>query len=176
MTTTTTATPKEYLSIKDAAERYQKAQITIRRFVRAMLEKEKNADRTFIHPLPKEALDLKKKHKPFSYTIAVDLLEKHFGLAAVPPKSSAAPDDYRSLLEKTNMSLADQLKVKDEQIRVLAQAIDDLSERQRETNILMKGLQERLLLAAPKQDIVEASAGQNAPVKSGKKKRWWKVF
>ena len=176
MVTRTATTSKEFLSIKAAAERYQKAQITIRRFVRTMLEKERNTDRALIKPLPKEALDLKKKHRPFSYTIAVDLLEKHFGLAAPAVKQSAAPDDVRSLLEKTNMALTDQLKVKDEQIRVLAQAIDDLSERQRETNILMKNLQERLLLAAPQQDIVEAEATKSTPAKYTKKKRWWKLF
>ncbi len=142
-----------------------------------MLEKEKSVERTFIHPLPKDAAKLKKEHKPFSYTIARELLEKHYGAAGAQPSPAiqkGIPDEYRTLLERINMSLTDQLKVKDEQIRVLAQAIDDLSERQRETNILMKGLQERLLLAAPQPDIVEATPGPSNPKKS--KKRWWRLW
>lgn len=179
-TKTAPVSAKEFVSIKDAAERYQKAQITVRRFVKSIIDREKAADRLLIHPLPKEASELKKQHRPFSYTIAVDLLEKHFGNQpiAASPEGSQEKDSYRDLLEKTNAAFQEQLKVKDEQIRTLAQAIDDLSERQRETNVLMKGLQERLLLSAPKPDVVDAKASE--PVASAeqdsKKKRWWSMW
>ncbi|MBM3230887.1 hypothetical protein FJZ28_01010 [Candidatus Peregrinibacteria bacterium] len=147
-----------FLSIKEAAERYSKAEITIRRFVRNAVRQEKGTDRQGIHPLPAEAAKLKKGKKPFSYTISSGLLEKHF--ADTQTKKSAtkqtASDPYLSLLESTKNTLERQLQVKDDQIKLLSQAIDDLSQRQRETNILMKGLQEQLLLTSGKD-----------------KKRWW---
>lgn len=162
----------EFLSIKDAAEHYRKAQITIRRFVRSVLQKEKGKERLLIRPLPKEATKLKRGHIPFSYTIAEGLLEKHFGFAGGERAKEGSVDEVRALLEKMNMSLTDQLKVKDGQIRTLAQAIDDLSERQRETNILMKGLQEGLLLAGPEPQIIHAPSARAKAMK----KRWWKLW
>ena len=172
MHTDAKVTPPPFLSIKDAADRYQKAEITIRRFVRTIVEKEKSVERGMIHPLPKDADRLKKKKKPFSYTIAQDLLERHYGAAATinTTRRSGQHDDYRSLLEKMNSNLQAQLMAKDEQLRTLAKAIDGLSERQRETNILMKGLQEHLLLGAP-EDVVEAKT-----VEKGRRKRWWRMW
>lgn len=173
-TTTDAASP--FLSIKEAAIRYQKAEITIRRLVRATLQKEKSPDRMLIHPLPQEVARLKKSRRPFAYTIAQELLEKQFGSLAspnVPRHSFHGYDPYLQLLEKTNRDLGEQLKVKDEQIRVLSQAIDDLSERQREANILMKGLQETLLLSAPTRDVVELqSSGEDA----ARRRRWWRFW
>ncbi|MBM3227308.1 hypothetical protein FJZ27_00365 [Candidatus Peribacteria bacterium] len=148
-----------YISIKEASIRYQKAEITIRRFVRSVLEQEKCAERTMIHPLPSEAVKLKKQKKPFAYTISEDLLKKQYGEGSASSAShGSGHGSYMHLLERTNRNLEDQMKVKDEQIRVLAQAIDGLSERQRETNVLMKGLQERFFLSAPKEEIVEGVA------------------
>lgn len=150
-----------FVSIKEAAERYSKAEITIRRFVRNVLREEKGAARTGIRPLPPDVAKLKKGKKPFSYTISPELLQKHFGQAAEGKQKGkrAAGDPYLSLLQTTNTTLQDQLKVKDDQIKLLSQAIDDLSQRQRETNILMKGLQEQLLLSSGKEE---------------EKKSWWK--
>lgn len=195
MTTSSSTTAAPFISIKDASIRYQKAEITIRRFVRSVLEQEKNVDRALIHPLPTDAVKLKKSKKPFAYTISEELLKRHFGdTGSAHATPSSAHGSYVHLLERTNLNLGDQLKVKDEQIRVLAQAIDDLSERQRETNVLMKGLQERFLLSAPKEDIVEAiveegilkkeKKGPSTPLRAGnkgmkgskKKGSWWKLW
>jgi chromosome segregation ATPase len=58
-----------------------------------------------------------------------------------------------TLLKETTGLLRDQLKVKDEQIKDLGGKIDQLIERDRETNILLKGLQEKvLMLEQPKPD------------------------
>lgn len=180
MTPETPTSTTEFISIKDAALRYQKAEITIRRFVRSVLAKEKSTERTLVHPLPQDVHKLRKQNRPFTYQIAADLLEKHYGVQAAEPAHSAKrPDAYMHLLERTNTNLEEQLKVKDEQIRVLAQAIDDLSERQRETNILMKGLQERLLLPSPAEEVVDAESrlSKTKQKKSPKKKRgWWKLW
>jgi len=50
------------------------------------------------------------------------------------------------LLRETTGLLKDQLKVKDDQIKDLGGKIDQLIERDRETNILLKGLQEKVLM------------------------------
>src|SRR3989338_5719143 len=180
-----------FISIKDASIRYQKAEITIRRFVRSVLEQEKNADRQLVYPLPSDAVKLKKSKKPFAYTISEDLLKRHYGeVGASAATSGSSHGSYVHLLERTNLNLGDQLKVKDEQIRVLAHAIDDLSERQRETNVLMRGLQERFLLSGPTDAVVEGEVAQEGkkPMrgskknkelkgkKSAKKGSWWKLW
>ena len=146
---------KQYLTIKEAAERYSKAEITIRRLVRDIVKKSQHKDRTHIHPKASETAKLKKQKKPFSYAVSLDLLDRTYGnamkdaAAKVSGSKKQEAGEYLSLLKGTNEELSNQLKVKDEQIRALNQALDDLSERQRETNILMKGLQERLLIEAP---------------------------
>jgi hypothetical protein len=163
MTNSSASATAPYISIKDASIRYQKAEITIRRFVRSVLE--------MIHPLPQDAVKLKKLKKPFAYTISDELLKKQFGEGSAAPQShGTSQGSYVHLLEHTNRSFEQQLQVKDEQIRVLAQAIDGLSERQRETNVLMKGLQERFLLSAPKEDFVEGATVSDPSPKSPKAK------
>lgn len=155
-----------YLSIKEAAEKYGKAEITIRRLVRTIVSDLKHGDRHMITPSPKEAQQLKGKRRPFSYSVSPQLLEKHFAAANGAPrgvKLGHGPD-YIRLLEKTNETLQDQVRVKDGQIHALQNSIEGLSERQREMNILMKGLQQQLLL----------SSGQEE--KTPSKKRWWKAW
>lgn len=147
------------LSIKEAAERYQKAEITIRRLVRAIVKDAESPDRHLIMPDAAEAKKLQSKRKPFSYSLSAELLEKHFaGEASKSSRSAAQNTEYLRLLEQTSEGLKEQLKVKDEQIKALQNSIDGLSERQREMNILMKGLQQQLML----------TSGQPT-----EKKSWW---
>ena len=87
---------------------------------------------------------------------------------------AAGSDEVVGLLKKTNSSLEDQLKVKDDQIKALNQALDDLSERQRETNVLMKGLQEKFVaIPAPKKKAVVAPASDTDAAKKAGKPGWW---
>ena len=161
-------TQTELLSIKEAADKYQKAEITIRRFVRSVVESKNKEERAGIHPPPKEVKELKKKSKHFTYHISNDLLEKKFGEKAqskssAKKKSASKKEDgeYADLLQKMNAGLMDQMKVKDEQIRALNQSLDEMTARQRETNIIMKGFQEQFLL--------QSGSGEE-------KKRWWKPW
>jgi len=156
--------PSDYLTIKEAAERFGKAEITIRRLVREIVAHAEAKERSFIRPGPDETAKLKKQRKPFSYAVSESLLAKSFGAAVASAQKkirakkteTETEEAVTSVLKKSNAQLEDQLRVKDEQIRALSQALDGLTERQRETNILMKGLQERLLIEPPK------------------KKHWWK--
>ena len=156
----------EFISIKEAAERYSKAEITIRRFVRTVLENAASKERKDIRPLPSEAEKLKKLKRPFAYTISADLLKKKFGadVAQAQAKKQDVPHpDFDKLIERMNSGLLEQLKVKDEQIKALNMSLEQLSERQRETNVLMKILQERLLLPAQTETAAE-------------KKGWWSLW
>lgn len=152
---------QEYLSIKEAAERYSKAEITIRRFVRNVLKSTASHERKLIRPPPHEAMKLKKQKRPFAYTINSALLSEKFSAESAPKvgkHTEIPPAEYMSLLQRTNTGLLEQMKVKDDQIKALNSTLESLSERQRETNVLMKILEERLLLPAP---VAE-------------KKNWWK--
>jgi len=89
------------------------------------------------------------------------------------------------LLKETTGLLKDQLKVKDEQIKDLGGKIDQLIERDRETNILIGQLQSKvLMLGQPKEPIRDTpdqtghtpeetrqdkadETGQDKPVKKG---------
>ncbi len=53
------------------------------------------------------------------------------------------------LLKGTTEMLRDQLKVKDDQIKNLDDKIGQLIERNRETNILLKGLQDKMVMLGP---------------------------
>jgi hypothetical protein len=69
-----------------------------------------------------------------------------------------------SILKETAEILRDQLKTKDEQIKSLDEKIDQLIERDRETNILLKGLQDKIgLLDSPKMEDNRPSNSENIP-------------
>lgn len=82
--------------------------------------------------------------------------------------------DIINLLKETTGLLKEQLVKKDEQIKDLGGKIDQLIERDRETNILIGQLQSKvLMLEQPKEainaDIVEQT-GQDTPDKTGQDK------
>lgn len=71
-------------------------------------------------------------------------------------KTAVSPDkEIITLLKETTEILRDQLQVKDEQIRSLNGKIDSLIERDRETNILLKGMQDRMILLGKPKDRQE---------------------
>ena len=80
------------------------------------------------------------------------------------PDQPGQDGEVITLLKETTGLLRDQLKVKDEQIKDLGGKIDQLIERDRETNILLKGLQEKvLILEQPKPE----QTGQDKENKEG---------
>jgi len=60
-----------------------------------------------------------------------------------------------TLLKETTQTLRDQLNVKDKQIKSLGNKIDGLIERGRETNILIKGLTNKVLMLEGKAEKAE---------------------
>jgi hypothetical protein len=84
-------------------------------------------------------------------------------------------NDIVSLLKETTGLLKEQLKVKDDQIKGLGDKIDQLIERDRETNIILKGLQDKvLMLEQPKQnetDKTEQTGQDKEKTKNIKKEK-----
>lgn len=72
---------------------------------------------------------------------------------AMPAALNHNNEEIITLLKETTGMLRDQLKVKDDQIKNLDDKIGQLIERNRETNILLKGLQDKVgLLEKPKNE------------------------
>lgn len=142
-----------FLSIKEAASRAEKAEITVRRFVQSVVkEQTKSAQRKLIQPTPAEVRALKKQKRPFSWKISEELIAKQFQKSSVP-KSSAKPaeklqkePEFLSTLQGELESKQGQLKVKDDQIQALTEIVYSLNERMREGNVLMASLQKHLAL------------------------------
>lgn len=140
-----------YLTIKEAADRAGKAEITIRRFVQSVVkEQARSPKRKLIQPTPAQVQDLKKRKQPFSWKIADDLIEKHYAQDASTAKkagtSSKATMGMPETLQRELQSKEGQLQIKDEQIKALTEIVQSLNERMREGNVLMASLQQHLAL------------------------------
>ncbi len=80
-----------------------------------------------------------------------------------------------ALLRETTDLLKGQLTVKDGQINTLNDQVRDLIERDRETNILLKGLQDRLLYLAPPTPAADPAATTPAPGKPARSRRGFQI-
>ncbi len=173
----------KFLTIKEASDLSGKSPITIRRMIKYLItQKDKltTQETTQKHNLSSQMISQMISQErqndnplsPFIYKMNEDLIRRVFNLTTQPPTQMATqdkPDDYsNNKKEDTQMSsqkpafnevvtlLKEQVKTKDEQIKDLGGKIDQLIERSRETNILMKGLQERVFqLEAPRETKVE---------------------
>ena len=153
-----------YLSIKEAAEKAEKAEITIRRFVQSIVKDQPKSDaRKLIQPTINEVKELKKKKTPFSWQISEDLIVQKFVEEAKAKrknaKTTAVSGNVLGTLQGELQSKQDQLQMKDKQIEALTEIVQSLNERMREGNVLMSSLQKHLALP-------EAGATR--------KKTWWK--
>ncbi len=161
-----------YLSIKEAANRSGKAEITIRRFVNSIVKDQpKSPSRKQIEPNISEVKKLKSKKKPFSWKIDEKLIvEKLMKDVQLSKKKKAnAPKESNNILftlEKELTSKESQLKVKDKQIESLTEIVQSQNERMREGNVLMASLQKHLAL--PEGENIEE------PKKKSWVKRLWK--
>lgn len=142
-----------FLSIKEAAERAEKAEITIRRYVQSVVkDKPKSAHRKLIQPTPTEVRSLKKQKRPFSWKISEELIAKQFKqekeskTSVKPAKKGKEDTAFLSTLQSELEGKKEQMKVKDDQIKALTEIVYSLNERMREGNVLMASLQKHLAL------------------------------
>lgn len=164
---TTAKTDEKVITIKEAAEKYDRAEITIRRLIRSIVKNEEHADRDHIHPSPDEVQKLKKKSKPFTYSVDKILLDKVYGeieKVKAAKQEIATKQDAGMQTEYFDL-IKTQLEVKDQQIRALTQSLDEMNVRSREMNVLMKGMQEGMFQLPSNKKVVQ--------VEQEKKGRWW---
>jgi len=141
------------LSVKEATQFTGKSESTIKRLIREITADPNHADRHFISPSHEEVEKRRDAGEPYTWKISEDLLAARYGDEGKGESdettkqtsgegSSADGDRLINVLEKTITVLESELGQKNQQIAAL-------QERQREQNLLMKNLQDQLLLAAP---------------------------
>ena len=115
------------------------------------------------HVVPGEKKEINDFGKPAKETEPATRKEAESALA-----QKRNDDEIISLLKETTGMLRDQLKVKDDQIKNLDDKVGQLIERNRETNILLKGLQDKIMLLEKPKDgndmrVQHADADQPSP-------------
>jgi hypothetical protein len=154
-----------YLTIKEAADRAGKAEITIRRFVQSIVkEQARSSKRKLIQPTHAKVQELKKSKQPFSWKIADELIEKQFAQEEGATKKSTAKTKMEismsESLQQELQSKEGQLQIKDDQIKALTEIVQSLNERMREGNVLMASLQQHLALPEGREDEQDKEAAE----------------
>lgn len=161
-----------WATVVEARKLTGKSESTIKRLVREIVADPEHPDRREIQPSHEEVERLRAAGEPYVWRISTALLLRRFPLKERPEVGdtpAAAGTQSRDLVVQV---LQEQLRSKDEQFRSLEKQLDrkdeqiaNLNERQRETNILMKELQQRLALAPP----VPKTLSDAAPVEPSSK-------
>jgi hypothetical protein len=152
----------ELLSIAEAAQLTGRHEKTIRRWIKKQFDTD---------PQAKEKIVQESIASGFTYRIDKDYLLTHSPtpLDSPPTQDSehSPPQDTRQTTQQTDQVIQakdetiallkqqillqqDQLKQKDDQIKTIL-------ERARETNVLLKGYQDKLLLEAPQQKSIDST-------------------
>jgi len=169
-----------FLSIKEAAERAEKAEITVRRFVQSIVkEQASSSQRKHIQPTPAEVRILKKQKRPFSWKISEELILQQFlhntaSQSVAKTKEKTKEDSALfSLLQSELEGKKEQMKVKDDQIQALTEIVHSLNERMREGNVLMASLQKHLALPAGTDAVhLDRREGDSEKEEKQPKKTW----
>ena len=128
---------QDNLTFNEACKLLGKSRKTVSRYIRKGL----------LNPIK-----IKSKKKTLEYRFKRSELKSFKKLDRTDrTKLDRTSDKKRSDIDIINL-LKDQLNIKDQQIESLGNKIDQLIERNRETNILIKGLQNKVLLLEEKTD------------------------
>ena len=140
---------KDFITIREATELTGKADITIRRLIKHLISQN--------NPEATQMIRQEQAGGGFIYKINRDHLLKELKISE-PAKE---PEEKKELADKTAekqqtetpeivreviKTLKSQIYIKDKQIDSLGNKIDSLIERDRETNIILKGLHDRVFL------------------------------
>lgn len=190
MTTPDTSQPlvmeHRFYTIKQAAERYDVADITLRRLVREITKRSGHEQRDLVRPSAADLATLRQENRPFEYEISTKLLGLRYrergekaeeGSGSGGEDGSSSPASALGLLQSTNDLLRQQLLVKDEQIRQLNESLRAMQQQQNATSMVLTRLSDRLPLLAgpepgPRGDVVEqhthhkGTVGGGEPVKA----------
>ncbi len=154
----------QHLTVSEAREFTGKSESTIKRLLREITGDPQHADRSYILPSAEEVERRKGAKEPYAWKIDRQLLLRRFPQDD-PAESGggAARGPVIAPVELVMQVLQEQLRSKDEQMRTLEKQLDrkddqiaSLNERMRESNVLMRELQQRLAIAPPKPATAEA--------------------
>ena len=149
----------QHLSVSEARHFTGKSESTIKRLLREITGDPAHPDRLLILPPPEEVERRRAAKEPYVWKIDRQLLLRRFPADEVSGANGNAPPQPSSAIpsELVLQVLQEQLKSKDEQLRTLETQLDrkddqiaNLNERMRESNVLMRELQQRLAIAPPK--------------------------
>ncbi len=159
----------QHLTVSEARAFTGKSESTLKRLLREIVAEPQHVDRPFILPSADEVERRKAAKEPYVWKIDRQLLLRRFPQEeATAGGGVPASDPVSSHTELVMQVLQEQLKSKDEQLRTLEKQLDrkddqiaSLNDRMRESNVLMRELQQRLAIAAPQ------PANPNSFVESG---------
>lgn len=167
----------QHLSVTEARKLTGKSDSTIKRMIREIVQDAGHPERSFILPSHEEVERRKKSNEPYVWKIDRELLRRRFdvGGQSTEPVEATTPATGEGEHGIVLQVLREQLKSKDDQLRTLETQLDrkdeqisNLNERMRESNILMKELQQRLAIAAPapqpsRSEVMDAEQGTDSP-------------
>jgi hypothetical protein len=156
----------QHLTVSEARKFTGKSDSTIKRLIRDVVLEAQHPERSFILPSHGE--------------VERELLRRRFGVGGQTTDVEESPRQVTGGRERDIVLqvLREQLQSKDDQLRTLEGQLDrkdeqisNWNERMRESNILMKELQQRLSIAAPvaqtsRADVVDASKKGKKPVET----------
>jgi hypothetical protein len=143
-----------FLTISEAESFTGKSRSTLRRFIDGIVKAENSPDRPLLSPTSDEVVALRAENQPFAWKISEELLRRQF-LKSEETKDSEAQQGSEetpksdasrlvAVLEKSLAILERELTEKNSQMAAM-------NERLRESNILMKDLQQRVALPPGKE-------------------------
>lgn len=158
----------QHLSVSEAREFTGKSESTIKRLLREIVDDPQHVDRLFILPPAGEVQLRKAVKEPYVWKFDRQLLLRRFPQGDAAENGGVATGGPASTHTELVMQvLQEQLRSKDEQMRTLEKQLDrkdnqiaSLNERMRESNVLMRELQQRFAIAAPKPVASEAFVEQ----------------
>lgn len=149
---------KRFISIKEASLLTGKSESTLKRFV----QKKFSSGTSKGKPMNNQNIKREKAPKGFFWFIEEHFLLENFSAENSAPQSPAENSDIIQILKE-------QLEKKDEQI-------SQLLDRQRESNILTKNLQDKVLALEPGEKKSGQSVVDQTEKTSTKKGFWKKIF
>lgn len=148
----------QYTTVREAVKLSGKSESTIKRLIHEIVNDEQHPDRSMILPTKDELERRRAAGEPYVWKIDQALLIRRFPKAesieegSQPSSSSKDVQQAGTVIEV----LREQLQSKDRQLQTLEtqldrkdQQIENLNERMRESNVLMRELQQKLAIAGP---------------------------
>lgn len=178
----------QFLTVKEAMKLVGKSESTIKRLLREITGDADHEDRDLIQPSHADVEDRRKAGEPYIWKISSEILEKRY-----PQEGSEEGENVSTARPVENEIIAvlrEQLQSKDRQIVTLEKQMDkkddqisNHNERMRETNVLMRDLQQRLVIAAPArstdslvEDDLEQGTAEPALPLEAKQSLWKRSF